>query len=87
LRRHLKLDHRHVLPEGGRFVCEVCGKRHKLAKELIKHYEEHGANIETEWKEFHNWESFLKWKEAEEETTHTFFVRPKGATTSGLDEG
>ena len=44
---HLKLDHGYVAPESenARFVCEVCNKRHKCAKELIKHYETHGANI------------------------------------------
>ena len=44
---HLKLNHGHVAPESekARFVCEVCNKRHKHAKELIKHYETHGVNI------------------------------------------
>ena len=47
LTRHLKLDHGHVAPESenARFVCEVCNKKHKRAKELIKHYETHGVNI------------------------------------------
>ena len=42
---------------------------------------------ETDHKEFQNWNGFLRRKEAEEEASHTFFVRPKGATTYGLDEG
>ena len=47
LTRHLKLDHGHVAPESesARFVCEVCDKRHKHAKELVIHYETHGVNI------------------------------------------
>ena len=45
LTRHLKLDHGDVAPESesARFICEVCDKRHKRAKELIKHYETHGV--------------------------------------------
>ena len=31
--------------ENARFICEVCNKRHKRAKELIEHYETHGSNI------------------------------------------
>ena len=30
--------------ENARFICEVCNKRHKCAKELIKHYKTHGVN-------------------------------------------
>ena len=45
LTRHLKLDHGYIPPESGRFVCEVCNERYKVAKELIKHYETHGVNI------------------------------------------
>ena len=39
--------HGHVpKSENARFaVCEVCNKRHKRSKELIKHYETDGVNI------------------------------------------
>ena len=40
---------------------------------------------DTEHKEFQN--LVLRWKEAEEEVSHTFLANPKDATTSGLDEG
>ena len=35
-----------------------------------------------ESKEFHNWQSFESWKEAEEESTRTYFVKPKGDSMS-----
>ena len=41
LTRHFKLNHGQVAPQSGRFVCEVCDKRYKLAKELINHYKTH----------------------------------------------
>ena len=39
---------------------------------------------ETESKEFLSWEAFTGWKEAEEESTHTYFVRPKGECTTSI---
>jgi len=33
---------------------------------------------EMELKEFRSWNEFVKWKEAEEEATHTCYVKPKG---------
>ena len=40
----------------------------------------------TETQNFHSWEAFLSWKEAEEESTYTCFVQPKGASMSSSDD-
>ena len=37
-------------------------------------------------KEFPSWEAFMGWKESEEAASHTYFVQPKGKSTSGLKD-
>ena len=33
---------------------------------------------------FPHWAAFLNWKEEEEASTHTFYVRPNGAVSSAM---
>ena len=42
------------------------------------------AGFET--KHFSSWEEFTRWKESEEESTHTYFVQPKGEEVSHVQE-
>ena len=37
-------------------------------------------------KEFPSWQSFESWKEAEEESTRTYFVKPKGDSVHMSDD-
>ena len=41
---------------------------------------------DTETRNFPSWEAFLSWKEAEEESTYTYYVQPKGASMSTTEE-
>ena len=39
-----------------------------------------------EMKNFCTWEEFVSWKESEEESTHTYFMRLKGEEISHIQE-
>ena len=44
------------------------------------------CHIGFEMKNFCTWEEFVSWKESEEQSTHTYFVQPKGEEISHIQE-
>ena len=61
----------------------------QLAPDSTDHCIHHNATtthdctciVGTETKQFPSWEAFMTWKEAEEESTYTCFVQPKGGVS------
>ncbi|XP_065903838.1 P43 5S RNA-binding protein-like [Dysidea avara] len=84
LQRHLRTAHGKT-ESNGRFLCQwkTCEKAFFHAKELKQHYlSEHQINIDSATKVFSTWKEFTTWKLSEEQSSHTYFVQPKGEEAS-----
>ena len=46
-------------------------------------YEQRSYNTEVEFKKFPSWVAFVSWKEEEERSTYSCFVKPTGEVVSG----
>ena len=50
------------------------------------HYYTYTCTVGTDTKQFPSWEAFMSWKDAEEESTYTCFVQPKGGVSSKSED-